>query len=97
MVFPDKGYITFTINSKTPANFTFPNKKPKKIWLDVGTTSNFTLKINDDNDDNDGLLIHMNSVYQKNFKIPSTVNSITFSTTVETSFVISILVEEWGN
>lgn len=94
MVFPDKDYITFALDSSKSVNFTFPNKKPKRIWLDVGTTSNFRLRINDDNE---GLLIHMNSVYQKNFKMPSTVNSITISTTVETSFNMSLLVEEWEN
>ena len=94
MVFPDKDYITFSIDSSKTVNFTFPNKKPKRIWLDVETTSNFILRINDDNE---GLLIHMNSVYQKNFKIPSTVNSITISTTVEAPFNMSLLVEEWGN
>ena len=94
MVFPDKDYSTFAIDSSKVVTFTFPNKKPKRIWLDVGTSTSFRLKINDDNE---GLLIHMNSAYQKNFKIPSTVNSITISTTVETSFNMSLLVEEWGN
>lgn len=94
MIFPDKDYITFSLDSSKPVNFTFPNKKPKRIWLDVGNTSNFNFRINDDNE---GILIHMNSTAQKSFKIPSTVNSITFSTTVETPFRISLLVEEWGN
>lgn len=94
MVFPDKDYITFSLDSSKTVNFTFPNKKPKRIWLDVGNTTNFNFSINDDNE---GILIHMNSTTQKNFKIPSTVNSITFSTTVETPFRISLLVEEWGN
>lgn len=94
MVFPNNDYITFSLGSSNPVNFTFPNKKPKRIWLDVGTTTNFNFRINDDNE---GILIHMNSTTQKNFKIPSTVNSITFSTTVETAFRISLLVEEWGN
>ena len=94
MVFPDKDYSTFELDSSKEVTFTFPNKKPKRIWLNVGTTSSFRHKINGDNE---GLLIHMNSVSQKNFKIPSTVNSITITTTVETSFSISLLVEEWGN
>lgn len=94
MVFPDKDYIAFSLEPSKPVNFTFPNKKPKRIWLDVGNTTNFNFRINDDNE---GILIHMNSTTQKNFKIPSTVNSITFSTTVETPFRISLLVEEWGN
>ena len=94
MVFPDKDYSTFVLDSSKEVTFTFPNKKPKRIWLDVGTSTSFRLKINDDNV---GLLIHMNSVTQKNFKIPSTVNSITISTTVETSCNMSLLVEEWGN
>lgn len=94
MVFPDNDYLTFSLDSSKPVNFTFPNKKPKRIWLDVGNTSNFNFRINDDNE---GILIHMNSTAQKNFKIPSTVKSITFSTTVETPFRISLLVEEWGN
>lgn len=94
MVFPDKDYSTFEIGSSKEVTFTFPNKKPKRIWLDVGTTSSFRLKINDDNE---GLLVHMNSVSQKSFKIPSTVNSITISTTVETPFNMTLLVEEWGN
>lgn len=95
MVFPKNDYITFAIDSKKPVNITFPNKKPKKIWLDVAITSSFRIKFN--NNDGDGMLVHMNSTTQKNFKIPSTVNSIYFSTTNETSFYITILVEEWGN
>lgn len=94
MVFPDTDYITFAIDSSKPANFTFPNKKPKRIWLDVAVTSSFRIRINNEKE---GLLIHMNSTTQKNFKIPSTVNSIAISTTVETAFYISILVEEWEN
>lgn len=94
MVFPDKGYITVTIDSKNPANFTFPNKKPKKIWLDVGGTIAFRFKINDDDT---GILIHMNSVSQKSFEFPSTINSISISTSSETEMFISILIEKWGN
>lgn len=94
MVFPDKDYITFTIDSSKEVTYTFPNKKPKRIWLDVGSNSYFILKINDDNE---GLLIHMASNTQKSFKIPSTVNSITISTKSETAFNMSLLVEEWGN
>lgn len=96
MVFPDNGYITFTINSKTPVNFTFPNKKPKKIWLDAGGTTSFRFKINDDDDD-EGILIHMNSVNQKSFEFPSTINSISISTASESEFFLSILIEKWGN
>lgn len=95
MVFPKNDYITFSIDSKKPVNFTFPTKKPKKIWLDVALTASFRLKIN--NDDETGMLIHMNSTSQKSFKIPSTVNSISISTTVENSFYMTLLVEEWGN
>lgn len=94
MVFPDKNYVTFTIDSKTPANFTFPNKKPKKIWLDAGSTSTFRLKINDDDT---GILIHMNSVNQKSFEFPLTINSISISTSSESEFFLSILIEKWGN
>lgn len=94
MVFPDKDYITFSLGKDAEVDFSFPTKKPKSIWLDVGNTANFNFRINDDNE---GILIHMNSTTQKNFKIPSTVNSITFSTTVETPFRIGLLVEEWGN
>ena len=94
MVFPDKDYITFTMDASKAVTFTFPNKKPKRIWIDVGSTSSFNFKINDDDE---GILIHMNSVTQKSFKIPSTVNSITISTTVETQFNMSLLVEEWSN
>lgn len=94
MVFPDNDYITFSIDSSKPVNFTFPNKKPKRIWLDVAMTTSFRIKINNEKE---GLLIHMNSTTQKSFKIPSTVNSIVISTTVETAFYISLLVEEWGN
>ena len=94
MVFPDRDYITFTIDSKTPANFTFPNKKPKKIWLDAGSTSVFRFKINDDDT---GILIHMNNVNQKSFEFPSTINSISISTSSESAFFLSILIEKWGN
>lgn len=85
MVFPDNDYLTFSIGAKTPLDLTFPNKKPKKIWLDVAITSSFRLKFNNDN--KDGMLIHMNSTTQKNFKIPSTVNSISISTKSETVFL----------
>lgn len=95
MVFPDNDYLTFAIDAKNPVNLTFPNKKPKKIWLDAAITSSFRLKFN--NDHKDGMLIHMNTTTQKNFKIPSTVNSISITTTNETSFYVTLLVEEWGN
>lgn len=95
MVFPDKGYVTFTIDAKKPANFTFPNKKPKKIWLDAGGTTAFRFKINDDDDT--GILIHMNSVNQKSFEFSSTINSISISTSSESEFFLSILIEKWGN
>lgn len=95
MGFPDNDYLTFAISAKNPVNLTFPNKKPKKIWLDVALTASFRLKFN--NDDTDGMLVHMNSTTQKNFKIPSTVNSISISTTNETAFYMTILVEEWIN
>lgn len=94
MVFPDNGYITVTIDVKNPVNLTFPNKKPKKIWLDVGGTTAFRFKINDDDT---GILIHMNSVNQKSFEFPSTVNSISISTSSESEIFISILIEKWGN
>lgn len=94
MVFPNKDYVTFSIDSSKEVKFTFPYKKPKRIWLDVAASSHFRLKINNDNE---GLLIHMSNVNQKSFKIPSTVNSITISTTLATPFNISLLVEEWGN
>lgn len=94
MVFPDNGYITFNIDVNTPVNLTFPNKKPKKIWLDAGATAAFRFKINDDDT---GILIHMNSVNQKSFEFPSTINSISISTSSETSIFISILIEKWGN
>jgi hypothetical protein len=83
MVFPDNGYISFVIDVKRPVNLTFPNKKPKKIWLDAGSTSAFRLKINDDDN---GILIHMNSVNQKSFEFPSTINSISITTSSESEF-----------
>lgn len=94
MVFPDNGYITFTIDVKNPVNLTFPNKKPKKIWLDAGGTSTFRFKINDDVT---GMLFHMNSVNQKSFEFPSTINSISISTSSESELFLSILIEKWGN
>lgn len=94
MVFPDNGYISFTIDVKRSVKLTFPNKKPKKIWLDAGSTSTFRLKINDDDT---GILIHMNSVNQKSFEFPSTINSISISTSSESEFFLSILIEKWGN
>lgn len=94
MIFPDNGYITFSIDIKNPVTLTFPNKKPKKIWLDAGSTSSFRFKINDDDT---GILIHMNSVTQKSFEFPSTINSISISTFSGTEFFLSILIEKWGN
>ena len=94
MVFPDIGYTSFIIDVKNPVNLTFPNKKPKKIWLDAGSTSAFRLKINDDDT---GILIHMNNVNQKSFEFPSTINSISISTSSESEFFLSILIEKWGN
>lgn len=92
MVFPNNNYLTFAISSGKPVDFSFPTKK---IWLDVATTSSFRFKIN--YDDDDGMLIHMNSTSQKSFEFPSTVNSISISTTVETPFYMTLLVEEWNN
>lgn len=94
MTFPNADYLTFSVKKNTPVDFSFPNKKPKKIWLDVDTTTSFRLKINNDIT---GMLIHMNSGSQKSFKIPSTVNSISISTLVENPFNMTLLVEEWGN
>lgn len=95
MVFPKNDYITFQISASSNANFTFPTKKPKKIWLDIGATNAaFRFKINDDKV---GMLIHMSSSNQKSLTIPSTVNSIELSTSAESAFFITILVEEWGN
>lgn len=94
MVFPEKGYFTFLVGKDAPVVFSFPTKKPRKIWLDVDSTTSFRFKINNDET---GMLIHMNSTSQKRFKIPSTVHSISISTLVEKSFNMTILVEEWGN
>lgn len=94
MVFPDNDYLTFSIDAKNPVNLTFPNKKPKKIWLDSGSTIAFRFKINDDDT---GILIHMNSVNQKSFELPSTVNSISISTESESAIFVSILIEKWSN
>ena len=94
MVFPKTDYLTFSVEKGTPVDFSFPTKKPKKIWLDVATTTSFRLKFNNDEV---GMLIHMNSTTQKSFKIPSTVNSISISTMVENSFFMTLLVEEWEN
>lgn len=94
MVFPDTGYVSFTIDVKRSVKLLFPNKKPKKIWLDAGDTASFRLKINDDNT---GILIHMNSVNQKSFEFPSTINSISISTSSESEFFLSILIEKWAN
>lgn len=95
MVFPNNDYITFSIDKSNSASFTFPTKKPKKIWLDAGGASvAFRFKIN--NDDT-GILIHMSGGIQKSFKLPSTVNSISISTSSDSAFFLSILIEEWGN
>lgn len=94
MIFPETGYLTFAVEKGTVVNFSFPTKKPKKIWLDVDSTTSFRFKINDDET---GMLIHMNSTSQKSLKIPSTVNSISISTLVEKAFYMTLLVEEWGN
>lgn len=94
MVFPDADYITFSVGKDAAVDFSFPTKKPKKIWIDVEITTSFRIKINNDKE---GMLIHMNSTSQKNFKIPSTVNSISISTLVENSFIMTLLVEEWEN
>lgn len=94
MVFPNADYLTFLVEKDKPVDFSFPTKKPKKIWLDVASTTNFRFKINNDET---GMLIHMNSTSQKSFKIPSTVNSISISTLVENAFYMTLLVEEWSN
>lgn len=95
MVFPNNDYITFTIDKNTSASFTSPTKKPKKIWLDAGGAGvAFRFKIN--NDDT-GILIHMAGGIQKSFKLASTVDSISISTSSDFPFFLSILIEEWGN
>lgn len=96
MVFPKTDYISFYIVSTNPTVFTFDKKRPKKLWFDVSSDNvSFRIKINDD--DESGLLIHMSRSNSKEITIPSTVNKITLTTTIETSYQISLLVEEWEN
>lgn len=95
MVFPNKDYITFSFDSTKPVNFTFPTKKPKKIWFDSGN-DNISFRIAFNGETN-GLLVHMSKNVSKEIIIPSTVNSVDITTTNEASFQLSILVEEWGN
>lgn len=38
MVFPNRDYITFSLSKSISASFTFPDKKPKRLWFDTGGT-----------------------------------------------------------
>lgn len=95
MVFPDNDYITVQISSSSSVQFAFPTKKPKKFWLDTDANNvSFRMKFNDDSV---GMLIHMSNYFTKEFTIPSTVNSIELTTTLDSQFTLTILVEEWNN
>lgn len=95
MVFPERDYITFSLSKTITESFTFPRKKPKRLWFDTGGTDvAFRIKINDDDS---GLLIHILRGEHVSIAIPSTVNSISFVSSTESEYFLSLLVEEWGN
>lgn len=95
MVFPNNDYITFSLSKTISASFTFPTKKPKRLWFDTGGNDiAFRIKINDEAS---GLLIHMLRGEHISIKIPSTVNSISFVSSTESEYFVSLLVEEWDN
>lgn len=95
MVFPKNDYITFSLSKTITASFTFPNKKPKRLWLDTGGEDiGFRIKVNDDTT---GLLIHMSRNLPVSITIPSTVDSLFFESSSENEYFLSLLVEEWGN
>lgn len=95
MIFPKKDYLTFNLDKNKPVEFSFPTKKPKKIWFNSGSSNaSFRLVINEDDN---GMLVTMTREFSKEITIPSTVNSIKLVTSVETTFLLTILVEEWGN
>lgn len=96
MVFPERDYITFSLSKTITQSFTFPRKKPKRLLFDTGGVDiAFRIKINDDDDA--GLLIHMLRGDHISIVIPSTVNSISFVSSTESEYFLSLLVEEWGN
>lgn len=95
MVFPDNDYITFSLSKTISANFTFPTKKPKRLWFDTGGEDvSFRIKINDEVS---GLLIHLLKGEHMSITLPSTINSIDFVSITENEYFLSLLVEEWGN
>lgn len=95
MVFPDRDYITFSLSKTISASFTFPVKKPKRLWFDTsGNDVAFRIKINDDTS---GLLMHILRGTHVSITIPSTVNSINLVSSTESEYFVTLLVEEWGN
>lgn len=96
MNFPDKlDYITFPLSLAKPAKFSFPSRKPRKIFFDSAANDfAFRFKINDYASD---ILLHISRNEHIELTIPSEVNNISFTTTNETDVYISLFIEEWGN
>lgn len=96
MNFPDKlDYITFPLSLTNPAKFSFPSRKPRKIFFDSAANDfAFRFKINDSASD---ILLHISRNEHIELNIPSQVNSISLTTTNETDIYFSLFIEEWGN
>lgn len=97
MIFPEKSNsITFQLNSSTPAIFSFPTKKPKRIFFDSSVNDySFRIKIN--GEDSNNMLLHISRNSQFRLTFPMYVNSLEFTSTAEGNANLGIFIEEWGN
>lgn len=97
MVFPEKSNsITFQLSSTTPVIFSFPTKKPKRIFFDSSVNDySFRLKINGEISNN--MLFHISRNEHFSLTFPMYVKSLEFTSTAEGNANLGIFIEEWGN
>lgn len=94
MVFPDNTFFyTFDIVADTPVVFTFPNKKPKKIFFDT-SSSDFACILEINNIPNK-FSLHYSKLSNIHITSPVTIDSIKINST--NTAQMGILIEEWGN
>ena len=95
MVFPKNDYLTFSVSATTPVNFSFPLKKPKRFFIDFATNdSAIRFMINEDSV---GALLHGSRNNNLDIRFTDTINNLKITTTSDTAFYITLIVEEWSN
>lgn len=96
MVFPDDNYITFSIGASSGnIDFSFPKKKPKKIFFDFAANdANIRMSVNDSKSN---VLLHGTRSDHYSISFPQTVDKLTFTSSNETVFYLSVLIEEYKN